>query len=220
MILDMRRHFGAAVKRTWPLIILVLGVFALGVVLGAMGVHGLPGQEVDKMSEYLNSFLSSAGDLEVDGTSALLNSLYDHTVVIVFLYLLGITVIGIPVILAFILMRGFILGFALYFLIAEMSAHGLLLSMVSIVPQNLIFVPALLVGGITSLWFSLLMVNRFMDSRVRIGSSFLKYTLVMGGVFAVVMVAAAVESYATPWLTRTAADIINSGAAGPGMWFR
>ncbi|MEW5953049.1 MAG: stage II sporulation protein M [Bacillota bacterium] len=220
MFLDMGRLFVSAVRRTWPLIILVLVVFSLGVALGAMGVRGLPGQEVDKMNEYINSFISSAVDLEADGAGVLLNSLFDSIVVVVFLYLLGITVIGIPVILAFILMRGYILGFALYFLITEMSARGLLLSLTSILPQSLIFVPALLVGGVTSLWFSLLMVNRFMDSRVRIGSSFVKYTLVMAGVFAAAAAAAAVESYVTPWLTRSAAGIIDSGAVGPGIWFR
>jgi stage II sporulation protein M len=220
MFLDMRRLVITAIRRTWPLIILVLAVFSLGVVLGIVGVRSLPGQEVAKMSGYVQSFFEHAQNLDYQASRALPGAVFDHTAAVMMMYLLGITVIGVPVILTYILIRGFVLGFALCFLIAEFYTDGLFMAALMILPQNLIFIPAILVGAVTSLWFSLLMVHRFMDSRVRIGTSFVKYTVVMSVVVLVALGAAAVESHVSPWLTQAAAGIINSGSASPGTWLR
>lgn len=220
MFLDISKLMIAAIRRTWPLIILVFAVFTLGVILGIVSVRSLPGQEVAKMSGYIQSFLEHAKNQDYQASRALPGAVYDHTAVVIMMYLLGITVIGVPVILAYILIRGFVLGFALCFLVSQFHTDGLLLASVMILPQNLIFIPAVLLGAVTSLWFSLLMVRRFMDSRMRIGTSFVKYTVVMTGVVVVALTAAAVESHVSPWLTQAAADIINLGSASTGTWIR
>ena len=220
MFLDMRRLMGASIMRTWPLIILVFTVFILGMVLGIAGVKNLPGPEVAKMSGYINVFLNQVTNIEFDASRALPGAVFDHVAAVILMYVLGVTVIGIPVILAFILVRGYILGFSIYFLASEFSAHGLMLFSVTILPQNLMYIPAVLVGGVTSIWFSLLMVRRLMDSRVHIGTCFFKYTIVMAVVVVVALGAAVVESYVSPWLTKAAAGIISAGVVSPDTWLR
>lgn len=220
MFLDMRRLMRTSIMRTWPLIILVLAVFTLGVVLGIAGVKNLPGPEAARMSGYIHAFVGKVADMEYDSARSLPGAVYDHVAAAILMYVLGVTVIGIPVILAYILVRGYILGFSVYFLMSEFSMSGWVLFAVTILPQNLMFIPAVLVGAVTSIWFSLLMVRRFMDSRVHIGTSFFKYTMVMATVMVVALGAAVVEVHVSPWLTKAAAGIISTGVAEPGTWLR
>jgi stage II sporulation protein M len=67
---------------------------------------------------------------------------------------LGFTVIGFPLILALIFLRGYILGFTVGFFIGGLGARGLLLSILSILPQNMIIIPSIISIAVAGTIFS------------------------------------------------------------------
>jgi stage II sporulation protein M len=185
----------------------VIIIFSLGILLGSLGVNTLREDQTTELHRYLQSFLAQAAELNVDRTQMVRGALYDNLLTAAIMYILGLTVICLPLMLAFIFIRGFILGFTVGFLTMDRELQGLLVILVSMLPQNLFFIPAMIIGGTASLSFSLLLIKRFFNSQTRVWPAFAAYTLIMAGVLAAFALAALMEAYVTPELTRFVASL-------------
>ncbi|TEB17493.1 Stage II sporulation protein M [Pelotomaculum sp. FP] len=205
MLKSLRGFWGNSLRYSWPAYLIVVGVFACGIITGAMGVKGIPFEQAQELKTYLDQFLQQAGMMEVDNTGVLRDVMYNDLVLILEVYLLGLTVIGIPVMLGIIFTRGFVLGYCVAFLTNSKSLQGMALTCAAILPQNIILVPALLMGGVASLCFALLLVKRFYNSKTVIWPSFVIYSGLMCLVLAVSAGAGLVEVYLTPLLVKLTA---------------
>jgi len=195
-----------SLRQNWPAYLIVLAVFVLGLAAGAFGVQRLRVDQAQELSLYLDRFLQQAGMLEVDSSKALWSVLYNDIMIILAVYLLGLTVIGIPVMLGIVFTRGFVLGFTIGFLSREKSVQGVILTFVAILPQNIFLIPALLFGGVASLSFALLLARRFYNSKVLIWPSFVVYSGFMLLVMVLSVGAGLIEVYFTPLLLKLAAN--------------
>ena len=196
--------FVQSLRHGWPAYLIVLGVFVAGVTVGSLGVGRLNPEQTTELSSYMDRFVQQAGSLEIEGgkaSSALLND----AAMILAVYVLGLTVIGIPVMLGLVFSRGFILGFAVDFLTRDKALQGMALILAAVFPQNFFLVPALLIGGVASLSFSVLLARRFYDSGIAVWPGFVGYSGLMLVAAAVSACAGAVEVYLTPALIRAVA---------------
>jgi stage II sporulation protein M len=125
-----------------------------GIIAGSITVNFLSDIQSVNLQRYISGFLANVNDVSVDYSSIFFLSMSNNLKTAVLLILLGLSVIGIPFILAVILFRGFILGFTVAFLIEELGAKGLILSILSIFPQNLIILPCMISIGVTGLTFA------------------------------------------------------------------
>lgn len=203
-----RGFWANSLRRNWPAYLIVLAVFTLGLAAGSFGVQKLQADQAQELSLYLDRFLQQAGMIEVDSAKALRDVLLNDIILFLAVYLLGLTVIGIPVMLGIIFTRGFVLGFTICFLTRDKSVQGVILTCAAILPQNIFLVPALLVGGVASLSFALLLARRFYNSKVLIWPSFVVYSALMFLVTACSAGAGLVEVYLTPILVRLAANYV------------
>jgi stage II sporulation protein M len=203
----VHRLWTASLRQSWPLYLIVIIIFSLGILLGSLGVNTLREDQTTELHRYLQSFLAQAAELNVDRTQMVRGALYDNLLTAAIMYILGLTVICLPLMLAFIFIRGFILGFTVCFLTMDRELQGLLVILVSMLPQNLFFIPAMIIGGTASLSFSLLLIKRFFNSQTRVWPAFAAYTLIMAGVLAAFALAALMEAYVTPELTRFVASL-------------
>lgn len=198
-------------RHNWHLLVVVFLFFALGFFFGIAGEGQLEAGEVTELTSYLDSFLNQLDGLEAYSPAALKITMYNNIAVIFAIYLLGLTVIGIPVVLALIFARGFALGFTVAFLTSEKSFDGIVLALVSILPQNIFYVPALVVAGAASLSFALVLIRRYFDPMQRVWPSFANYTAVMLLVLTVMLGAGMVEAYLSPALLKLAASFFTQG---------
>ncbi len=106
-----------------------------------------------------NIYTSAAqNDSAVIGRSEILyQSILDNVLkTAALLFVLGLTVIGAPLVLGIVFLRGFVLGFTVGFLIQETSLNGLILAAAAVLPpHNVVAVPAIMIaaGGCTSFRF-------------------------------------------------------------------
>ena len=204
----MRRYWIKSLRAGWPLYLLVLAVFSLGLVCGALNIDFLPQGGMASLHDYLSAFLKEAGGGR-GGTGQLARRvMYDKLYFMTALYLAGLTVIGIPVVLVLVFLRGFALGFTVAFLSRDLALQGLFLAAAAIMPQNLLFLPALFVGAVAALTFALLLFPRRSGMGGKIWGSLVRYTGIMVAVVAVALGAGLVEIYLSPWLTRILAGMI------------
>ncbi|NQS74870.1 MAG: stage II sporulation protein M [Peptococcaceae bacterium] len=200
--------WAGSLRQSWPAYLLILLLFALGLALGVYGAQRLHGDQVQELGLFLDQFMIQAGTMEIDAIKALQDFFYRHVVVIVAVYLLGITVIGIPVILGIIVTRGFVLGYTVSFLAGTKGAQGIALICAAVLPQNLILIPALLLAGVAALSFAVLLIRRFNNSALTIWPSFVGYSGLAIVVLLCVAAAGLIEVYLTPYLVRLAANYI------------
>jgi len=195
-------------RQNWPLFLFVLAVFVLGIGFGALGVDSLSSGQFEELKKYVDAFVRQIGQLSIDSGSAVRSKIYGDILIIGLLYLFGMGFVGIPFVLGLVFIRGFTLGFAVSFLARSMALNGFLLVAVSILPHNLLCLPALLAGGTAALSFALLSVRRYYNTRIRLFNCLVGYTLIMVTVMIVILSAGLVEVYFSPWLTRMTAGLI------------
>lgn len=208
MVYRFRKFWANSIRQSWPAYLMVLLIFIAGLTAGAIGVHKLEVSQAQELGAYLDRFMRQAGMIEVDQVKALKTALYNDIAVILAIYLLGLTIVGIPLILGIVFARGFALGFTVAFLTGEKIAGGPALAFAAVLPPNILLIPALLMGGVASLSFALLLVKRFNNSKVLVWPSFIAYSSLMLIVAVCSAAAGLIEVYFTPFLIKVAANII------------
>ncbi len=134
-------------------------VLIAGIIVGSITVNMISDIQMESILSFINGFLANIDNISVDCASIFYLSLSNNLKTAVVLILLGLSVIGLPFILAVIFFRGFVLGFTVGFLIEQLGPKGTVLSVLSILPQNLIILPCIVSIGVTSLTFALAVIK-------------------------------------------------------------
>ncbi|MFO8059613.1 MAG: stage II sporulation protein M [Bacillota bacterium] len=192
-------------RENMALYFFVLAMLSGGVIIGAMVTGSLSAQQADDLAEYTLGFFQSleGPEMPVSGRDIFLSSLSMNFKTLGIVFLLGFTVIGMPVVALVVLVRGLIIGFAVSFLMYLQGGMGVGLAMVSILPQNLFLLTALVFCSVNALSYSLnILAVRRGAARSASEPSVLVYLLRGFVGFVVAFLGILVESYAVPTLMR------------------
>ena len=126
--------------------IIILLIFIIGIFLGVFFINNIQDEQMAEISEYINTFINNLkNSYEVDNLDLLKTSMLQNIVLGVAIWFFGTTVIGIPVVFGIVLYRGFCLGYTISTCITVMGlSKGLLFVLLTLVLQNLIFIPAII----------------------------------------------------------------------------
>ena len=78
------------------------------------------------------------------------------------MWILGISIIGLPVIFIMVFLKGIVVGFTVGFLVNQMGINGFFLSFVSVLPQNILLIPAYLIMGTCAIAFSMRLIRQLL----------------------------------------------------------
>jgi stage II sporulation protein M len=182
----------------------IAGAFILGMIAGSLALRALSPDQLNELQQYLNTFLNSIGGLAQNGQfpafkaweGILKGQLYSLGI----FWLLGLTVVGAPLVILLAGARGFILGFTVGFLVQEKAGQGLLLALVAVLPQNLFYVPGLIGAGSLALYFTM---SLFKSSRqISVFKGILLYTLLFMALALLVLAGTWIEAYLVPGIIR------------------
>ena len=126
--------------------IIILLIFIIGIFLGVFFINNIQNEQMAEISEYINTFINNLkNSSEVNNLDLLKTSMLQNIVLGVAIWFFGTTVIGIPVVFGIVLYRGFCLGYTISTCITVMGlSKGLLFVLITLVLQNLIFIPAII----------------------------------------------------------------------------
>lgn len=196
----MLQSFGTRFRDQTPLYAFVAVLFLMGVVFGALMVNALTLEQQQDISRYLGDFFVSvnqgAGEFE---PLSYWNVASLHLKWLGLIWLLGLSVIGLPGILILDFMKGVLIGFTVGCLVGQFTWKGFLFALVSVAPHNLIVIPALLISSVAAVGFSLSFIRNRVLLRTsnNVAGPFLSYT---GLTLAMALVLLAVSSFET-WIT-------------------
>lgn len=179
--------------------ILITVVFVVAFIMGSYRVEGLEGGVKSHLAGLVDSYLNQGGSGGLTGQQLLTGAFLNQTRTAVAIWFLGLTVIGFPLILAVIFYRGFSLGFTFAFLIHQKAGAGVLISILSLLPQNLVYVPALLIWAVVSLNFSIYI---FRGRSAFTWRAFLSYMVMLAFTLLFILGGAFIEAFLSPWFLR------------------
>ncbi|PFK34132.1 stage II sporulation protein M [Bacillus cereus] len=184
----------------------------MGVVFGAILVNSLEVNQKQDLSFYLNRFFGqvSKGEFAIAG-DMFQESFFSQLKYIGFIWVLGISIIGLPLIFILLFLKGVVVGFTVGFLVSQHGWNGLLLAFVSVLPQNVIIIPAFLVMTTIAASFSLRMIRHQFIRKITepLLPLLIRYTCFFLAIGAVLAIASSIEAYASPVLMKEVVEIIN-----------
>lgn len=189
-----------ALKDQTPLYVFVSVLFLMGVVFGALMVNALTLEQQQDISRFLGDFFLSINE---GGSEFQPMTFWQvaglHLKWLGLIWLLGLSVIGLPGILVLDFLKGVLIGFTVGYLVGQYTWKGLLFALVSVAPHNLIVIPALLIASVAAVSFSLNIIrSRVLMSRPgQATRPFLSYT---GLTLAMAVALLAISSFET-WVT-------------------
>ena len=131
--------------------ILVTLIFLVGIFLGVMFINNAQESQMTEITSYLNNFIETLKNTEkLETFSILKTTIFQNIILALTLWFFGTTVIGIPIVFGIILYRGFCLGYTVSAIISIMGVgKGMLFVLITLVLQNIIFVPAIIAIGVS-----------------------------------------------------------------------
>lgn len=186
-------------------------LFLMGVIFGAIVVNSMSITQKEDLFYYLSQFFGQVSDGKVSEDNELfLQSFFHNSKFIGLMWVLGISIIGLPVILILLFIKGMVVGFTVGFLVSQMGWNGFMLAFVSILPQNLIIIPVFIMMAAFSVIFSLRMVKKqFMKKYAQpIMPFFKRYIFALIAAVIFISAASGIEAFLSPWLMKT---VVSSG---------
>ncbi|KWX74912.1 stage II sporulation protein M [Paenibacillus riograndensis] len=199
------RSLRLMMKEQTPLYIFVAVLFLVGVVFGALIVSALTLDQQQELGDYLGNFFVT---VDQQGLPAAPDSYWDIAALnlkwIALIWILGLSVIGLPGILILDFLKGVLIGFTVGCMVSEYSWHGMLFALVSVAPHNLVLIPVLLVGSAAAIAFSLLMIRSRVlgQRRSPVTRPFVMYTVLSFGLAVLVLGISGFEAWVTPTMMR------------------
>ncbi|MBM7584425.1 stage II sporulation protein M [Bacillus pakistanensis] len=193
----------------------ILTLFFMGVIFGAVVVNSLSFTQKEDLYFYLGQFFGEISDGKVAASEDLFRQSFLHNVKYLgLMWILGISIIGLPIIFVLLFMKGVVVGFSVGFLVNQMGWEGFLLSFVSVLPQNIVIIPAFIFVGVISASFSLTLIRKiFMKNsptyQIQMVPLFSKYAIGFIIAIGVITIAASIEAYISPTLMKTVISSIN-----------
>ncbi|MGR6836348.1 stage II sporulation protein M [Syntrophomonas erecta] len=185
-------------ENRWQYILVVM-LFLAGLIMGNHGVTGLEGGVKDYLSGLIDDYLKGGLEGRLNGSSIFIGAFITQAKTILALWFLGLTVIGFPLIPALVFMRGYALGFTVGFLIYEKAGAGVLITILSIVPQNLVYIPFLIIWAVMAMNFSAFIVKGRSTGVDSLSKGLVSYSLLMLVCLLIFLMGAFIEAYLSPW---------------------
>ncbi|MBN8432880.1 stage II sporulation protein M [Priestia flexa] len=208
----IKRAYTQHLRDNSSIYLFVTVLFLMGIIFGAIVVNSLTVDQKEDLYFYLNRFFGLVKTGEVATSTEMFQQSFFHNVKYLgLIWILGIAIIGLPVVLILLFIKGMVIGFTVGFLVNRMGLSGFALSFVSVMPQNIFLIPAFLILTTASVAFSLKLIRQqfFKGAKEQVAASFFRYSGILVGVFVLIACASLIEGYVSPTLMKTMMSLVN-----------
>jgi len=182
-------------------------VMFTGAVFGALLVNALTLEQQQNLADELRGYWATFDHLaQLDAAEAFRDRFWLYAKWLGLIWLLGLSVVGMPLVLALDFLKGVLLGFAVGLIVRELAWKGVAVSLVALVPQNALIVPSLAIASASAARFAhYVLRERLYLRKGRLLPPFVAHTTVAVVMLLMLGLAALLEAYVSPYLlTRIA----------------
>lgn len=192
------------IKENMGLYFIIVLFFSIGLAIGGFTIKSLGDGDKQELLTYMNSFFKVYSEESVSGLTVFFQSAKNNFFSILIIWVLSLTIIGVPAALIVVGFRGFILGFSVGFFIDSMGLKGLIFSLIGITLQNIVYIPCLLITAALSLTFSMSVIKRKKGKNFygQKNEGVLSYSMIIGIIFLVTLIGSLVEGFISPLIIK------------------
>lgn len=185
------------------IIIFLVGLFLIGLIAGSIFITIISKSDQALVKEYIKEFVNKADKNKLNYLEALKNASLSNGLFIVIVWLLGFSIIGIPIVIFMYFSKAFILGFSLSSFILQYKFKGLLLALIYFFPHHVVNILAYTLILIYSLKISFILVNSIIKKKtISFKAIMNRYLIVFAVSIGMVIVASLYECFVVPFLIR------------------
>ena len=167
---------------------IIIIIFVIGILLGVMFVNQT--KDKSEIESYINTYIDETKTIQSgDYFVELQKDIKSNISLVLLLWFAGTTIIGIPIVLGVIVFRGFCLGYTIascVYVLGRMKA--LIFIAMTILLQNIIFIPSIMILGVSSIKLYKSIVKDRRKENIRL--SIVKHTILS----AIILIALIISS--------------------------
>ena len=187
-------------KRLYLFLIIVMG---LGIIAGLIYALIISKSDHNLVASSLDSFFTSIKESNLDYKSGLINSLIGNIFFVSFIFLLGISIIGIPFIIISLFFKAFIFSFSFVSIIYTYHLNGILKAIMYVFPHQIITLLMSLFLGFYALYFGIKLFNYlFRRKDINLRNSMKRYLQVFIIVLSINILCSFIETFLAPSLIK------------------
>ena len=145
------------------ILIFLFGLLAIGFIFGTIFITMINSSDKTLVKDYITNYISNINNINY--TKSLENSLINNLGFILIIWLLGISVIGIPIIIFLLFSKAFTLGFSISSFILNYKVKGCLYALIYIFPSQIINIIMYTVLTLYSLTFSFKIIYSVLNKK-------------------------------------------------------
>lgn len=206
-ILDKLRKYFKVNKK---LFIFLSILFIIGIIAGSIFSVTISSNDSRLVNDYLKNYLNSINNNKIDFLSSFISTSISDSLIIIIIWLLGLSVIGIPIVIILFFYRCFIFGFTIGSILINYKLKGILLSIIYMLPHHIIGIIVLMVLVINSYIISSKIFKALL-SKSNIDFRFIthNYILVLLITFIINIILSSYSSFIVPKLIKICLPLFN-----------
>ena len=174
---------------------IVIIIFIIGIILGVIFINNITESQTTEIGNYINNFINALKqEYKIDKGELLKSSLLDNLFLIISMWFIGSTVIGIPIVFGIVLFRGFCIGYTISSIIGVLGVQkGIVFLLSTIFIQNLLFIPVIICMTVSciKLYKSIMKDKRRENIKIEI----IRHTLISIILLIILVVSSLIEVY-------------------------
>ncbi len=120
------------------LVLFLCGISLVGLIFGSLFITIISNSDKDLIQTYIAAFINNIQNNQLNYVESMKNTLISNFSFIIVIWLLGISIIGIPIIVFMYFTKSFMIGFSVASFLLKFKFKGLLYAIIYIFPHHLI----------------------------------------------------------------------------------
>ncbi len=156
---------------------IIIGLASIALLFGVLFIFLLNDDNLVFIIENLNKYFKN---IELGNINYLIKNFINNSSYIVLIWILGLSIIGLPIVLLLLLFKSFLLGFSLSSIIYTFKGKGILISLAYFFPNKIIYLITLLLVTFYSIGFSIKLFNfLFLKKQINFKTVMHKYLKIL-----------------------------------------
>lgn len=178
-----------------------------GIITGSIFMVILNTNDKLIINNALESFMTQYG--QINSKICLINNSVINFLYILLIWILGISIIGLPIVILIVFIKSFLISFTISSFIIRYKSKGILLGIIYNMPHNIINLIVCIYLGVYSVKFSLSLINVIINKKnINLKKIFNKYLVVLVIAFIFVIINTLYETYLMPLILKKIIEII------------
>jgi stage II sporulation protein M len=194
------RLWNMSARENLNLYVFVGVLVVVGTIFGILLVNGLSLEQQQELRDEIGIYMTNIKDSDnVVPAVSFWESIMFYGKWLLLIWLLGISVIGLPLVLVLDFLKGVLLGFTVALLAQQLAWKGVFFFLVATAPQNALVIPALMIASVSAARFAYFVVKeRLFKRNGQLLPPFLAHTAVCVLMLAMLSIASLYEAYLSP----------------------